>query len=149
MQEVQPIGSDPTILAVQNQNSIEQTATDAFGLNFESLVRIVLTQLTFQDPLKPIENTEFVSQLAQYSQIQQTDTMSRRLLSIAQSDAATQATSLLGKEVDIPAGPTILTGVVSSISFQAGEPRLTIVTDDDRTISNIRLASISQIRQGE
>ena len=38
-------------------------AASAFGLSFESLLKIILTQLTYQDPLKPVDNFEFVSQL--------------------------------------------------------------------------------------
>ena len=99
-------------LDLQTQN-VQQTATDGFGLAFEDLLNIVLTQLTFQDPLKPIENFEFVSQLAQFSQIQQTETMSTSLENILLSQTVGQATGLLGQTVDIPAGARILTGTVT------------------------------------
>jgi flagellar basal-body rod modification protein FlgD len=125
--------------------STEQTATNAFGLAFEDLLRIVLTQLTYQDPLKPMESFEFVSQLAQFSQIQQTQTMSDRILGILQAQATNQATSVLGRIVDIPAGPATISGRVESISFLTGEPRLTIETADGRTISNLALSSVSRI----
>lgn len=126
-------------------NAVETTATNAFGMGFEDLLRIVLTQLTYQDPLKPVENFEFVSQLAQFSQIQQTQTMSDRLLAMLQAEATMQATSLLGRRVDVPAGPAVLSGKVVSVSFQNGEPRLTLETDDQRTISNISLTTVSRI----
>lgn len=125
--------------------SVEATANQAFGLGFEDLLRIVLTQLTYQDPLKPIENFEFVSQLAQFSQIQQTQTMSDRLLGLLQAGSTTQATSLLGKRVEIPSGPVTLSGKVVSVAFQNGEPRLTLETDDARTIANIALSSVNRI----
>jgi flagellar basal-body rod modification protein FlgD len=136
MAEIAPIGG---------ANTVGQTATDAFGLGFEDLLRIVLTQLTYQDPLKPIENFEFVSQLAQFSQIQQTQTMSDRVLGILQSQATAQAMSVLGRVVDIPAGEANISGEVVSIAFQNGEPRLTIKTDDNRTIDNLSLSSVSRI----
>lgn len=126
-------------------NEVQTTATNAFGMGFEDLLKIVLTQLTYQDPLKPVENFEFVSQLAQFSQIQQTQTMSDRLLAMLQAEATTQATSLLGRKVDIPAGATVLSGKVVSVAFQNGEPRLTLETDDQRTISNIALTTVSRI----
>lgn len=126
-------------------NSVGQTATDAFGLQFEDLLRIVLTQLTYQDPLKPMENFEFVSQLAQFSQIQQTQTMSDRVLGILQAQATNQATGVLGRVVDIPAGPVTLSGRVTAVSFASGGPRLTIETPDGRTISDIALSSVSRV----
>lgn len=126
-------------------NEVQTTATNAFGMGFEDLLKIVLTQLTYQDPLKPVENFEFVSQLAQFSQIQQTQTMSDRMLGMLQAEATTQATSLLGRRVDIPAGAAVLSGKVISVAFQNGEPRLTLETDDQRTISNIALTTVSRI----
>lgn len=149
MEEIEPVTNGVLSNEFQQSSNVQQTATDGFGLAFEDLLQIVLTQLTYQDPLKPIENFEFVSQLAQFSQIQQTQTMSDRLLAIVQSEATSQATNLLGQTVDIPAGATVLSGRVTSISFDTGEPRLTIETADDNTISNIALTSISQIREGE
>ena len=123
-------------------------ATDAFGLGFESLLRIVLTQLTYQDPLKPMENFEFVSQLAQFSQIQQTQDMARSLEMLVSAQATAQAASLLGKQVDIPAGSATLSGTVTAVSFSNGAPAITIETAEGQTISNINLGSVSQIREG-
>ena len=99
MAEVGAIGG---VTADGAQGGLAQTATNAFGLGFEDLLRIVLTQLTYQDPLKPMENFEFVSQLAQFSQIQQTETMNDRILGILQAQATNQATGVLGRLVDIP-----------------------------------------------
>src|SRR5690606_41515992 len=79
-------------------------ATDAFGLGFESLLRIVLTQLTYQDPLKPMENFEFVSQLAQLSQIQQKKDIAHNLETNVSEQTSAQEASLQAKEVDIPDG---------------------------------------------
>ena len=129
--------------------ALQNTASDAFGLGFEDLLKIVLTQLTYQDPLKPMDNAEFVSQLAQFTQIQQTQTMSDRMMGMLQAQTTGQATTLLGKKVDIPAGAAVLTGTVTSIAFQSGEPRLTIQTTDDQIISNIGLASVTRVAEGE
>jgi flagellar basal-body rod modification protein FlgD len=140
------LAADPApALGASPAPSTLDTATSAFGMGFEDLLRIVLTQLTYQDPLKPMENFEFISQLAQFSQIQQGQTMSDRLLSILEAEATGQATSLLGRSVDVPAGNLVLTGVVNAISFQSGEPRLTLKTSDNRTIANIALTSVSKI----
>ncbi|MDD3799218.1 MAG: flagellar hook capping FlgD N-terminal domain-containing protein [Novosphingobium sp.] len=124
-----------------------QSATDAFGLSFESLLQIVLTQLTYQDPLKPMDNFEFVSQLAQFSQIQQTQDMSEALQTLVAAQSGAQAASLLGKMVDVPAGGVTLSGQVTAVAFEDGSPSLTIKTADDQTISNIALSAVSQIRE--
>lgn len=142
MTPVEPISS-PVVQSTQQQ------AANAFGLGFQDLLQIVLTQLTYQDPLKPLENFEFVSQLAQFSQIQQGENMSRSLDDMLQSEAASQATSLLGRTVDVPAGAAVISGTVSAIAFENGAPRLTLETEDGRTISGISLNAVTQIRTGD
>ena len=146
--QVNPVGGTTTT-PTNSGTSAEQAATNAFGLSFDSLLKIILTQLTYQDPLKPMDNFEFVSQLAQFSQIQQGQTMNERLQAIAGAQANLQAANLLGKKVDIPAGATTLSGKVTAISFANGDPRITILTADNQTISNISIASISQIREAQ
>jgi len=131
------------------QANTQQQANSAFGLQFEDLLQIVLTQLQHQDPLEPLENFEFVSQLAQFSQIQQGETTNERLDEVLRTEATSQATSLLGREVDVPAGAAVISGRVVSVSFENGDPRITIETDDDRTISGIALNTVTQIRTGE
>jgi flagellar basal-body rod modification protein FlgD len=123
-------------------------ATDAFGLSFESLLKIVLTQLTYQDPLKPMDNFQFVSQLAQFSQIQQTQSMSDSLKTLVSAQSTAQAASLLGKRVDIPAGASVVSGEVISVAFADGVPSLTLQLANNQTISNIPLSSVTQIREG-
>ncbi len=118
-----------------------------YGLSFESLLRIILTQLTYQDPLKPMENFEFVSQLAQFSQLQIGQTGNDRLQSLVSAQAGLQGTGLLGRRVDIGAGAQTLSGVVRAVVFQNGQPRLTVETGDGQTLSGIALANISQVRE--
>lgn len=133
--------------AQQQAPNASEAATNAFGLSFDALLKIILTQLTYQDPLKPMDNFEFVSQLAQFSQIQQAQTMNDRLEALVSAQATNQATGLLGREVDIPAGSATLSGKVSAISFQSGTPTITIETSDGRTISGLAIGNIMQIRE--
>lgn len=124
-----------------------RAAASAFGLGFDALLKIILTQLTYQDPLKPMDNFQFVSQLAQFSQVQQGQATNDRLQALVGAQAANQATGLLGRIVDIPAGSTTLTGTVTAVALASGTPTVTIQTDDKRTISGIAIASIAQVRE--
>jgi flagellar basal-body rod modification protein FlgD len=148
MMQIAPIAAAADTPAAQATGS-SQAATSAFGLGFDALLKIILTQLTYQDPLKPMDNFQFVSQLAQFSQIQQGQTMNDRLEALVSAQATGQATSLLGAKVDIPAGATTLSGKVIAVTFDNGTPRITIQTADNQTISNLAISSVSQIRQGE
>ena len=124
-----------------------EAATSAFGLGFDALLKIILTQLTYQDPLKPMDNFEFVSQLAQFSQIQQGQTANERLSALVSAQATNQATGLLGRRVDVPAGATTLSGTVTAVALAGGTPTVTIETDDKRTISGIAIGDITQVRK--
>lgn len=124
-----------------------EAATSAFGLGFDALLKIILTQLTYQDPLKPMDNFEFVSQLAQFSQIKQGQTANDRLAALVSAQATNQATGLLGRRVDVPAGAATLSGTVTAVALSDGTPTVTIETDDKRTISGIAMGDIIQVRK--
>lgn len=84
-------------------------------LGKQDFLRLLVTQLQFQDPLKPMENTEFVSQLAQFSALEGNYNMSTAISGLdnsfkesletqnntAQSMTNASAVSLIGKEVRI------------------------------------------------
>jgi flagellar basal-body rod modification protein FlgD len=146
--QIDPVASVGTPSAAAGASPVQESATSAFGLGFDALLKIILTQLTYQDPLKPMDNFQFVSQLGQFSQIQQGQTMNDRLSVLISAQGTLQATGLLGRTVDIPAGTAVLSGKVVSVAFQDGAARLTIKTGDNQTISNIAITSVSQIREG-
>jgi len=122
------------------------SAQSAFGLDFQSLLQIILTQLTFQDPLKPVDNFEFVSQLGQFAQLQQSQSLNDQVTGLLAAQAATQATSLLGRTVDVNSGANPVSGVVQSVSFASGAPQVTLKTSDGSIVANIAINTITTVR---
>lgn len=123
------------------------SAGAAFGLDFQSLLRIILTQLTYQDPLKPMDNFQFVSQLAQFSQLQQSQSLNDQIGNLLAAQAAMQGTSLLGRTVDFTnSAGTVSSGLVKAVSFANGRPEITVQTAAGETIASIAIANISQVR---
>ena len=122
------------------------TVQGAYGLDFQSLLKIVLTELTYQDPLKPVDNYEFVSQLGQFSQLQQSQTLNSTVTQLLSAQSATQATGLIGRTVDVSASGGLISGEVSAIAFSNGQPEITIKTSDGQTLSGLSIANVSQIR---
>ena len=120
----------------------------AFGLDFQSLLKIILTQLQFQDPLKPLDNFQFVSQLAEFAQLQQSQSISDQLTSLVSAQATNQAVGLLGTTVDfnVAATRSSQSGVVKSVSFTSNTPQLTILTANGQTLAGVSLADVTQIR---
>jgi flagellar basal-body rod modification protein FlgD len=147
--QIDPVSNPPPPQPSGNAG-LQDAASNAFGLSFESLLRIILTQLTYQDPLKPMDNFEFVSQLAQFSQLQIGQTANDRLQLLVSAQGNSQAAGLLGRIVDLPTNTGFpVSGRVTAISFANGEPRVTIETADDQTINNIALGAIARIREGD
>jgi flagellar basal-body rod modification protein FlgD len=124
------------------------TRIDSLGLDLQSLLRIILTQLTYQDPLKPVDNFQFMSQLAQFTSLEQTRQLSDRVDNLLLVQASTQAVGLLGRQVDVASGPTNVTtsGVVKAITFKSGQPLLTIESSVGQILTNISPSQIVQVR---
>lgn len=133
-------------MALAPISSTGASAQSAFGLDFQSLLSIILTQLTYQDPLKPVDNFQFVSQLAQFSQLQQSQTLNDQVTNLLAAQAATQATSLLGRTIDVVTETTTLSGQVQGVSFTSGQPTVTIRTSDGRTVSGVSISDIANVR---
>jgi flagellar basal-body rod modification protein FlgD len=86
------------------------------SLNKDDFLKILLTQLTHQDPTAPMEDKEFIAQMAQFSTLEQMTNMNTEFSRLAQMLAGNQAVSLLGKTVDIISGDTLVTGEVEEIA---------------------------------
>ena len=133
-------------MAISGISSTTGTNQAAFGLDFQSLLKIILTQLTYQDPLKPVDNFEFVSQLAQFSQLQQSQTLNDQVTNLLAAQSATQATSLLGRTIDVQTRTGLISGIVKTVSFSTGEPKVTIESSGGTQLTGISIADIIQVR---
>jgi flagellar hook assembly protein FlgD len=62
-------------------------------------MKLLVTQLQNQNPLEPLDNNEMASQLAQFSQLNQLETMNQSFTNVLATVEKNYADSLLGKEV--------------------------------------------------
>lgn len=120
-------------------------ATAATQIGIQDFLKILVAQLGNQDPLKPMDNQEFVTQLAQFTSLQQTQEMNDKLASLLSVQAAAQSIGLLGKTVDFATATGASLGVVSAIGFAAGEPRLSVRVGS-ALVTDISLSSITSVR---
>ena len=97
-------------LALNNSRS----ASNEMGK--DEFLKILITQLTNQDPTEPMQDRVFIAQMAQFSALEQMTNMSsqfQRLGGILQSG---QAVGLLGKDVDVAVGEQIVSGKVTQVT---------------------------------
>ncbi len=88
-------------------------------LGKDDFLKLLITQLTNQDPTSPMEDTQFISQMAQFSSLEQMTNMNESFNKMAAMINAGQAASTLGKTVDLDIGDTTAQGVVEATSFGA------------------------------
>jgi flagellar basal-body rod modification protein FlgD len=62
-------------------------------------MKLLITQLQNQNPLEPMDNDEMASQLAQFSQLQQLETMNSSFADVLSTTERNYASSLIGKEI--------------------------------------------------
>jgi flagellar basal-body rod modification protein FlgD len=109
-------------------SSTQADVPTSASIGQDDFLRILLTQLRFQDPLKPVDNEQFVAQLAQFSALEINRQQSEKVDNLLTIQAANQAVALIGKSVEVRNANGSTAGTVSAISFQTGEPRLTVNT---------------------
>jgi len=82
-------------------------------------MKLLITQLQNQNPLEPLDNNEMASQLAQFSQLQQLESMNESFAKVLATTELTYANSLLGKEVTfMPKTETGTTDITSGVVEQ-------------------------------
>ncbi len=96
-------------LAVNGRTASQELGKDDF-------LKLLLTQLSNQDPTRPMENTEFIAQMAQFSSLEQMTNMSTEFAKLANMLNSNEAVSLLGKNVTISTGDTSVNGVVEAVT---------------------------------
>jgi flagellar basal-body rod modification protein FlgD len=72
---------------------------DLKDLDIDQFLQLMIAELTNQDPLNPMDNTQLVQQIGEIRQISATTQLSETLLSVQAGQSLTTASSLIGKHV--------------------------------------------------
>jgi flagellar basal-body rod modification protein FlgD len=110
-------------------NTNQNRTNDLNELNVDQFLKLMITELTNQDPLNPMDNTQLVEQLGHIREIAATDQLTQTLSSVASGQSLTTASSLLGKRVAaLTDDNRNVTGVVDRVSVEVDPEH-----DDQRT----------------
>ncbi|MDZ5698463.1 flagellar hook assembly protein FlgD [Chelativorans sp. M5D2P16] len=99
--------------ATQSQNAAGAPQT----VDYQSFLRLLVAQMKNQDPTSPMESTDYVAQLATFSQVEQSVQMNAKLEEILAASSLSQASGLVGREITSADGT--VTGVVSEVKLYA------------------------------
>jgi flagellar basal-body rod modification protein FlgD len=100
-------------------------------LDYDTFLKLLIAQMKNQDPTKPMDSTEYVAQLATFSQVEQSIQTNNRLDSLLTSSALSLAEGLIGRTVTSANGAT--TGTVVSVKIAGDRPIATL--QDGTTIT--------------
>lgn len=125
---VSPVGN--TAQAATSSANTTAPPSAAPTLGYDDFLKLLLAQMKNQDPLNPTDSTEYVSQLAAFSSVEQAVKQNAKLDQLLVMNSLGQGTSLIGRQV---------TSADGSISGQAQSVRV----DSSQTI--VRLANGQEI----
>ena len=126
------------VSGVQNQNNTITRATNNI-LGKDDFLKLLMTQLKYQDPMEPADNKEFIAQMAQFTSLEQMGNISagfanlnRVQLGLLQETATSKAIGLIGRSVEVtnPDTGEVVSGVVSGMRVVNGLPRVIIGTGE-------------------
>lgn len=125
---------------VNNVGSVEQylqnrdnpdKAKRGDELGKDQFLKLLITQLRYQDPIDPVDDKEFIAQLAQFSSLEQMQNLNQSMTEMMHGQqklaALSQATQMMGHEVELftNEGETFF-GKVTGVQFKNGWPHILV-----------------------
>jgi flagellar basal-body rod modification protein FlgD len=86
------------------------------SLGKDDFLKILITQLSYQDPTAPMEDKEFIAQMAQFSTLEQMTGMAGDFARLTEMLTNTEAATALGKTVELHVGEEVVQGAVKAVS---------------------------------
>lgn len=132
-----------TLTSAQGSNFNDPTvAGRAVGksvLDVNDFLKLLTVQLSSQDPLKPMEDTSFIAQMASFTSLQEMKSLTETMKAFTSGQAVSSAQSYLGKTVSVTTEAGVTNGVVTAVTVEKGEPKLTVggVSYDPSEVTSI------------
>ena len=120
---------------VSTEPSGQNAAVQSLTQNFDTFLTLLTTQLQNQDPLSPMDSSDFTNQIVQFSALEQQITQTSRLdklLALQESGQALAAVGYLGKAIEAAGDIAILADGEATIGYElpAGAAKATITIFD-------------------
>lgn len=108
-------------------------------LGQNDFLKLLVAQMTSQDPLNPQKDTEFIAQMAQFSALEQSKTMQADMAQLRAQQQLVQASALIGQSVELQLDPDVTArGIVAAVQIDNGTPKL-IVNGQPYELHQLRL----------
>jgi flagellar basal-body rod modification protein FlgD len=141
-----------TISALTSGNAATATTSDVTAatatkktLGQDDFLKLLAQQFQSQDPMKPMDDSSFIAQMAQFTSLQQSSTMTKDISALKSQQQVATANSYLGHRVtvDIGEGQTV-SGDVTGVKMVNGTPQL-VVNGEVYALSSVLLVEPSAV----
>jgi flagellar basal-body rod modification protein FlgD len=120
-----------------------QASNKAASLGKDDFLKLFVAQLQHQDPMNPMEDSDFMGQMAQFSTLEQ-------ITNVATANQMSQSLGLLGKTVTyVDQDRVVHTGVVDAVVTQGGVAKLTVDGVADIDPATVTKVSEPTTQQGD
>lgn len=117
-------------------SSTTKTTTKSNDLGKDDFLKLLITQLQYQDPMEPMEDKDFIAQMAQFTSLEQMKNLNTTM-------QMTQASGMIGKVVSWMQGGQLTYGLVDSVQMVSGEAKLII--GDNTSVGLNQVTSVTEI----
>ena len=104
------------------------------GLDYDAFLQLLVAQMKNQDPLNPTDPTQQMSQLASFSNVEQSIKLNQKLEAMTTLSSLTQANSLIGRTVT--SGDQTVSGVVKSVQVTTDGTVATLASGKTVTLAS-------------
>ena len=108
-----------------NQNAVSRMPVTQLGQ--DDFLKLLVTQMTTQNPLKPMEDLQSFAQMASFSALEQNKALFKEMSNMRGDLKQLQASSMIGADVAVENKDGLVTsGRVTAMSLTAGKPQLIV-----------------------
>lgn len=136
-----------TVEAIGSQlSSTNPTSLPNAGINEQDFIQLFVSQLQFQDPMQPLDNSQFLTQLAQFVGIEQQSEEVTGINNLATLDSSDQTLALLSHTVQVSnADGSTSTGKVTGVQYSTNGVQLTVTPSSGSVMTNVQLSQIQLV----
>ncbi|MBN2068699.1 MAG: hypothetical protein JW739_03595 [Opitutales bacterium] len=123
----------------------QATSQSAQTLGSEDFLKLLAVQLQNQDPLDPMDDTEFISQMANFSSLEAMQELNTSFDDFSASQAVMGAQDYLGKQVTLADSDSssVVSGVVDSVNIDSDGNVTVKIDNTSYDISSIRMVQLA------
>lgn len=151
MSTIDKTNSTPSTGTNNNSQAISNAVNKTLGK--DDFLKLLTTELRNQDPLQPMDNKDFIAQMAQFSSLEQMNNVAKSMEDLKtsmtgffQQGLLNQGAALIGKQVSgiDTDGVTVVSGIVDSVKWLDGNPQLNLLQADG-TLKTLEMNQITEV----